>query len=342
MDSISQIVLGAAVGEAVCGKRAGNKALYWGALAGTIPDLDILASPFLDMVGELTFHRSITHSFFFAFLVSPLLGWLVKKLYAKDETTCKDWTLLFFLGFTTHALLDSFTTWGTQLFYPFSSYGVAFHTIFVIDPLYTVPFLICTVAVLFYSRKDRRRRYWNYAGLILSCGYLMITVVNKLAVNQVFEKALNHQGVQFSRYSTKPTPFNTLLWNVTAEADSGYYIGYYSFLDKDQQIDFRYFPRNQHLLEPYLPNAKLQRLLDVTTGYYVVEKSGDSLQIKDLRFGQLDGWGAAKEDFTFVYTVTREDNGELSFSQKPNDMKKARELLGNLTKRIAGKENFAE
>ncbi|MFN6943781.1 MAG: metal-dependent hydrolase, partial [Cytophagaceae bacterium] len=94
MDSITQIVLGAAVGEAVCGKRAGNKAIIWGAVAGTIPDLDVLAAPFQDLVQQLSFHRGITHSILFAVVTAPIFGYLLKKLHRKDETTFRDWILL--------------------------------------------------------------------------------------------------------------------------------------------------------------------------------------------------------------------------------------------------------
>ena len=46
MDSLTQIVLGAAVGEAVLGKKIGNWAIFWGAIAGTVPDLDVFLSYF--------------------------------------------------------------------------------------------------------------------------------------------------------------------------------------------------------------------------------------------------------------------------------------------------------
>lgn len=335
MDSLTQIVLGAAVGEAVCGRRAGNKALVWGAVAGTIPDLDILAGPFMDMVDELRFHRSLTHSFLFALLASPLFGFILHKIYKHGEATFKDWTLLFFLGFTTHALLDSFTTWGTQLFYPFSDYGVAFHTIFVIDPLYTLPFLACLIMVLFYNKRDDRRRKWNRAGLIISSAYLMLTVVNKLIAGTVFEESMQAQNIPYIRYSTKPTPFNSILWNITAETKDGFYIGYYSLLDNDKAVDFRFYPKQHTLLQPYRHYEKLQKLLRLTNGYYTVEQNKDTFYINDLRFGQLDGWGEAKEGFTFVYIMKPVQDG-LTFSQKPNDLKKARGLMGNLFDRVLG------
>lgn len=337
MDSLTQIVLGASVGEVVCGRKAGNKALLWGAVAGTIPDLDILASPFLDTVGELYYHRSITHSILFAVVVAPLLGALLNRFYKNDLTNFKDWTLLFFWGFITHVLLDCFTTWGTKVFYPFSDYAVSFHNIFVIDPLYTVPFLICIIVVLFYSRTDQRRKYWNYAGLIISSTYMLITLVNKQLANSVFEENLERENISYLRYSSKPTPFNTILWSVTAETDSGYYIGYYSLLDNNQEVDFSYFEKNHSELRPFMGNEKLQRLLQITEGYYTVNRSGDSLLIHDLRFGQLDGWGEGKEGFTFTYVI-REKEDALAFSQLPNDMSKARGLLDDLWNRIKGEE----
>ncbi len=335
MDSLTQIVLGASVGEAVCGKRAGNKALLWGAVAGTIPDLDVLANPFQDLVQQLTFHRSLTHSLLFAILISPVFGLIPKRLHTKSQASYKDWTLLFFLGLITHALLDCFTTWGTKVFYPFSDYAVSFQNIFVIDPLYTLPFIICVGMVFFYDRKDPRRRYWNDAGLLLSSAYLLVTLLNKHVANDIFQESLEAQQIDYSRFSSRPTPLNSLLWSATAETEEGYYIGYYSLLDEEQEVSFSFFPKNHQLLSPYVSDEKLQELLQMTEGYYIVDQQQDTLLVKDLRFGQLDGWGEAREDFTFVYQVVPE-NGQLTFSQKPNNIKKARELMGALWQRIMG------
>jgi inner membrane protein len=337
MDSLTQIVLGAAVGEAVCGKKLGNHAILWGAVAGTIPDLDVLASPFQDLVQQLTFHRSITHSIFFAIVMSPIFAWIFHSWYKKQKASYIDWFLLFFLGFTTHALLDCFTTWGTKVFYPFSSYAVSFHNIFVIDPFYTLPFLLCIIVVMFYKKNDRRRQNWNYAGILLSSSYMLFTLVNKFTVNKVFENNFEVQKIEYLKYSTKPTPFNAILWSATAETKTGYYIGYYSLLDDNKHVAFNYFPKNHVLLSKYQSNDKLQTLLSITEGYYTVIQTGDTIFINDLRFGQLDGWGEGNEGFTFVYQVVNR-NGELHFNQKPNDLKKARALMGDLWRRVLGNE----
>ena len=148
MDSLTHIVLGAAIGEAVLGKKIGRKAMLWGALADTIPDFDVFAYPCVSDAQQLLVHRGITHSFFFIILMAPLLGWLFSKWFKKSEVSWKQWTLLFFLGMFTHVLIDSMTSYGTGWFEPFSSYRVSFNTIFVADPFYTIPFLVCVLIAL--------------------------------------------------------------------------------------------------------------------------------------------------------------------------------------------------
>ena len=166
MDSLTQIVLGAACGEAILGKKIGNKALLFGAIGGTIPDLDVYigAQFFANEIDAMLFHRGFMHSILFSILGAFLFGWLFFKLYnflsRKQITTQKDWTLLFFWALFTHPILDAFTPYGTQLFAPFSNYRVAFNTIAVADPAYTLPFLICIIILMFFKRTSFKRRRW--------------------------------------------------------------------------------------------------------------------------------------------------------------------------------------
>lgn len=127
MDSLSQIVLGAAVGEVMLGKKIGNRAMLWGGIAGTIPDLDVLSSPFLTPLQGLVFHRGISHSLFFAVTFSFIISYFVKKYYDSNLYSRKDIRILasvlstffllsFFLGIIyIFYFLDS-TSWKTILF----------------------------------------------------------------------------------------------------------------------------------------------------------------------------------------------------------------------------------
>ena len=74
MDSITHLALGAAIGEAVLGRRVGRKAAMWGAVCGTIPDLDVFI-PHADAVAAITYHRSFSHSLIILALFAPLMAW---------------------------------------------------------------------------------------------------------------------------------------------------------------------------------------------------------------------------------------------------------------------------
>jgi inner membrane protein len=321
MDSLTQIVLGAGIGEVILGKKVGNKAVLWGGIIATIPDLDVIPTIWMDSVGRLSFHRGFSHSLAFFFLASPIFGWLLHKFYQKHEAGWRDWTIFSFWVLFTHALLDCFTSWGTQLFWP-HPYRVAWNTIFVVDPLYTVPFLITIVWLMFYNRESKMRQRINYAGLIISSVYLMLTVVNKQMVNNAFEQGLSSSHIDFERYSTKPTPFNNILWFAVAETKEDYCIGYYSFFDRDKEIDFGHHKKNHELLHELAADDKLQTLLYISNGYYAVENLDDSLLFHDLRFGQAINPKTGKGDFVFSFFLKKNatnSDPKVEITQKPRN-----------------------
>ena len=174
MDSLTQIVLGASVAEATLGKKIGNKAIVLGAIAGTIPDLDIVTRFFVDDLTASVMHRGFSHSLIFPFIAAPILAWILNKIYSKFQNVSYfDWLKMFFLAILTHPLLDAQTTWGTQLFWPFE-WRVAIENIFIIDPIYTIPFLIFLILTAFQDRLSRKRKLYNSLGLIISLSLIHI------------------------------------------------------------------------------------------------------------------------------------------------------------------------
>ena len=186
MDSLTQIVLGASVGELVLGKKIGNKAILWGAVAGTIPDLDVLLRYFTDETAT-EMHRGFSHSIVFAVLIAPLLAWIANKLNQKlNHVSFIDWCKLFFWSTVTHPMLDAHTTWGTQFFWPFN-YRLAYKNIFVIDPLFTFPFLIFLIITMTLKKEHPKRALFNKIGLSLSSSYLILTLIFKWVSFQEFK-----------------------------------------------------------------------------------------------------------------------------------------------------------
>ena len=339
MDSVTQIALGAAVGEAVLGKKVGNKAVLWGAVAGTIPDLDVIPGYFMDTVARLDFHRGFSHSILFCLILAPILGTLAAKIHPQENASSqRDWTRLLFLSLLTHPVLDCFTTWGTQLFWPFD-YRVAFKNIFVIDPLYSLPLIVCVIWLLFKGRGSQIRRKINIIGLSLSSGYLLLTLVNKQIMQQNFENALTAQNIKYSRYSTQPTPANNILWAATAETVDGFYVGYHSFLDNHQGTPFLHLKKNHQLLGEMAENEKVKKLIALTRGYFTVESNMSGLTINDLRFGLINGWAPGPRSLVFSYNLEVSEsntNQELVISRKRGSINFSRAMLKQFWMRIKG------
>lgn len=331
MDSLTQIVLGAAVAEAVLGRKIGNKAIFYGAIAGTIPDLDVIASNFTDTVTALEVHRGFTHSVLFSVFFAPIFGFIVSKL--EKHKNFKDWTLLFFLGFITHPILDAHTTWGTQLFWPFEN-RLAFKNIFVVDPLYTIPFLVFVILTMIQKKEAPKRKTYNKLGLIISTSYLILTLVLKGITYKTFTKELAKQNITYSDIATKPTALNTILWTANVATKDVFLIGHYSFFDKSP-VAFSSYPKNHHLLGNLIHHPKTKRMIAIAKGWYTVNKINDILYFNDLRFGTLSLQPNA-ENFVFKYKIEVDANGTPFFNEVEKDSKDAKALLPELWARIKG------
>jgi inner membrane protein len=332
MDSLTQIVLGAAVGEATLGKKAGNKALFYGAIAGTIPDLDVFVGRLTDTITAIEWHRGFSHSIVFCIVMSPLLGWLVNKIERKSNLGWKLWAFLFFWGLFTHSLLDVFTTWGTQLFWPLD-FRLAFNSIFVIDPFYTLPFLILTSITLFKKKGSKIRTNINRFSLFLSSFYLINTLVVKSFVNMKFESALEEQGIEYKKLSSRPAPFSVLLWNTNIETEDAYLIGDYSFFDT-QPIKFTTYPKNRSASAEIESYQNVQRLIDISKNWYIINKVDAQWVFNDLRFGlipQMNG----EPYFAFSYILDEKD-GKIYATEVEKTRDDAEYVLETLISRIKG------
>jgi inner membrane protein len=336
MDSLTHIVLGAAIGEAVLGKKIGRKAMLWGALADTIPDFDVFASPCVTQAQQLLIHRGITHSFFFVLLMSPLLGWLFSKLFKKSEVSWKSWTWLFFLGMFTHVLLDSLTAYGTGWFEPFSDYRVSFNTIFVADPFYTLPFLTCVLVALIAKNGSQKRVQWNKAGLWISGMYLIFTIVNKWHVHDVMKTSFDKKNEIADNFITTPTPLNNFLWMAYSHDSLGAWIGYYSVFDKSNDVEYHRVNRNDSLLKPFASDESVLLLKRFSQGHYVISQEDTTVYFNDIRFGQMAGWDNSDASFPFSYAMNKSSDNSMALNRGKFKVPLS-EVFSSLVTRIKGK-----
>jgi inner membrane protein len=333
MDSVTQIVLGAAVGEKILGKKLGNKALLYGAIAGTIPDLDVYVGKLFDPITAIEIHRGFSHSVLFFVLLSPLLGWLTSRIEQKRGVNFKQATWFWFLGLLTHALLDAFTTWGTQLFYPLDI-RLSLHSIFVIDSLYTLPFLFCLLMVFRFRRNNPKRRKWNNLGLIISASYLMLTVLVQQVVRLKFEDALKRNNIEYTRKIVKPSPFNIILWNTVVETEKGYYIGDYSFFDS-QPIGFDFYPKQEELIAEIESAKVIGQLQWISEGWWLITEKEGKLFLNDIRFGLLSA-DRKNPEFAFSYELIGRGDSVQAVEVTNKSKGRAKQLLRDLWERIKG------
>ena len=284
MDSLSQLALGAAVGVAVMGRRTAVwKAAMWGGIAGTLPDLDVLLDHG-DPIRNMVLHRAETHALFWLTLFSLPLGAAVARLHG-EWAQWRRWWLALLLVLVTHPLLDAMTVYGTQLALPFSDHPFGVGSVFIIDPLYTLPLLVGAGWAL-GSGGSRRGLKANAAGLVLSTAYLAWGVVAQQQVDAVARQSLAAQGIAAERVLVTPTAFNSLLWRVVAVAGEHYHEGFYSLLDAQPQLSFDRFDRGAALAAELQGVDGVQRIATFSKGFYKLRHDGKLVLMSDLRMGQ--------------------------------------------------------
>lgn len=276
MDSLTHIALGAAVGTAVLGRRVGARAAVWGAVCATLPDLDVLVSHG-DPVRDFTYHRAESHSLFWLTLLAPVLAILPAWLHRAARAGFRHWWLLVWLALVTHPLLDAFTVYGTQLLLPFSDYPVGIGSVFIIDPLYTVPLAVGVIAALRLQRRNPdRARHWNAVGLALSALYLGWSVAAQSHVQGIVHRTLEAGPLAASPVLVTPAPFNTLLWRVVVMDDDGYLEGFRSLLDEDPRVALVRHGSAPGLIAPLGDDWAMRRLAWFSKGFYGVSANEDA------------------------------------------------------------------
>ncbi|GAA6131881.1 metal-dependent hydrolase [Halopseudomonas sabulinigri] len=234
MDSVTQVVLGASIQGAMLGRWQGRKALVYGGLLATLPDMDVLLD-YGDAVADMTYHRGFSHSLFVLAALATAMALVIRRFGPRAAYSGRRLWLTLLLVLCTHPLLDSFTSYGTQLFWPLDTPPVAISSIFIIDPLYTLPLLAAMLVGLCFGLRRSGLR-WQYAGLALSSLYLASTLGGKWMAESQLQQALQAQGIEAQSTFSSPTPFNTLLWRVVAIDGDQYYEGLVSWLDSQPPV----------------------------------------------------------------------------------------------------------
>jgi inner membrane protein len=284
MDSLTQAVLGGAVGYAVLGNKVGRKAAIYGAILGTLPDLDVFL-PYGGEVEAFTYHRGFSHSLLVHLLISPLLVWVITTCHQGTALYKKHWFWMVLLCLSTHGILDSFTVYGTQLLWPITEYPFAVSNLFIIDPIYTLPLLIAFVVVLLPNIQPKSASKINMLALAISSLYLCWSLAAKVYIDDKVAIALNDRQIKANHYLSTPAPFSTLLWRILIMSDGQYYEGYVSVFDSVSDVSLDVYDSSDYLLENIQDAWGVQRLQWFTKGFYSVKQDENNIVLSDLRMG---------------------------------------------------------
>ena len=337
MDSITHIVVGACIGELFLGRKLGRRAMLWGALAQSAPDVDAIAHLWTGPAEGLLVHRGFTHSILFCAFITPLFAMAAARWHRPRNIPFPRFLWFFGVEVFGHILLDGLNSYGTGWFEPFSQVRISLNLIFVADPFFSIGPGIAALVLLLLKSK-RARAAWAIGGVAWCGAYLLYCESNKMMIEREVHTLLRQQEVRYTRTFITPTALNNWLWYVVAEDDKGYHIGYRSVFDTSDTLELRYFPRNDELLRPLDHHADLALLLRFSQGYYTVEEQTDGLVFNDLRFGQIMGWRDPDGAFTFHWSLDHAEDNDLVI-QRGRFAGWDKGALGSLVRRIGGRDH---
>ena len=311
------MLLGAAIGQTCFSHKLGRRAAWWGAVGGTIPDLDVVVIPFLGRIGEFLYHRGPTHSLVFGPVVGPLLGYAVWRWYRraqrKDGTEeaspvailgarslLPAWIGLFVLVLMTHPLLDIFTTYGTVLFWPFSDARIALNGVAITDPAYSFILIFALLIGSWYRARPAIAMRVGAFALALSTAYLFYALSIHHRTEAFVANQLRSEGIATENVKAYPTILQPYLRRIVVRTPDTVRVGFVSMW-KPQRIEWSEFSEDEH---PFV-----QRLRDTEDGQVfewfamgqtvsTVRTNDDEIVIEldDIRYGFPDAprygiWG---------------------------------------------------
>lgn len=301
MDSITHLFYGGAIAAAIAPRGHRRAALLAGAALNTLPDLDVIPLRlFADPVAEMTCHRGLTHSW----LVLPFVAWAIWAFFKRrggwvaQEPTRWFWAIL--LCLMAHPLIDSFTVYGTQLFWPLPMQPLMWSSLFIIDPLFTLPWLVACV-VAWFARERVLAQRALVVGITLGVAYVAWSLTAKWMIEREADRALARIGLGAAPRFSVPMPFNTLLWRVVAMTPQGFVEGERSLVADRGDIRFRAYPSDTLALAAVRDFKVVQRLTWFNHGFQKAETYEDKLVLSDLRMG-------SEPDYTFRFAVAKHNS----------------------------------
>ncbi len=327
MDSATQFILGASLAGVTLGRTLGPRALLLGGALGTLPDLDSFI-PMGNAIDDMTYHRGFSHSVIVLTLVSPFIAALLTKTIGALNGAFKHTLFAVWLCLVTHPMLDALTTYGTQILWPFGNSPpglspVAFPTVFIIDPIYTLTLL--AGVVMFWRRRERGLRFLAIS-ILAATAYLGIGALGHLSVKA---RAESHPAFQGKAVHVQPSPFNILGWQVLGVDETEFVSALTGIAPSCDVVPVVRGLRNAKAQNAEGLSNSVERLEWFTDGFFNYRQEGESLIMSDMRIG-------FSPSFVFSFKIA-EKNGDLFQGVEPERHRSdspRTEAVGRLLSRV--------
>lgn len=321
MDTVTQMLFGAVVAQAGFRRRLGRRAIVAGAVLASVPDFDIAVGWIGDTFTVWQHHRGLTHALIFAPLAGPLLGWLLWRFDRGSRTDpepgrLRAWIWLAIIVLFTHPLIDLFTSYGTQLLWPFSNTRFAINALPIVDPVYSLILIFAVLVGAFARRGVSLAVNTAATALLLIFAYSLAGWAINTRVEAIAREDFGRPGM----VTAYPMLFQPYYRRVVAETGNGAHIGYYSVLNPGP-IEWRELAMASG---PEVEAVKATREAQIFTWFamdrvlWLAEpiEGGTRIEGVDLRYG-LPGsdfgfWGVRAD-------VTAQGVGPVTAFSRPRD-----------------------
>ncbi len=209
MDPLTHAVSGAVLARALPARPLPARKLALLMLLAMAPDADIALEALSD-VAYLQYHRGVTHSL----LMLPLWVWLLHALIRRCAGGVPPWLIA--AAIALHILLDLITSFGTMILAPVSDWRATLDLVFIVDPLFTLCFLL---PLLLSALWKRHARTLAMLSLALAAGYIALAAWNHHRAISLARACLPEGATALAAL---PLPFSPFHWQVIANTKNSY------------------------------------------------------------------------------------------------------------------------
>ncbi len=311
MDSVTHILIGGAIGNAIAGKKLGRHAIWLGALAKTAPDFDVFFTSQKNPISYICNHRAYSHALPIQLLAACIIAYICNAITKKKHGYTM-WFALWLVCFWCHSLLDTCTNFGTRLLLPFSKTAFSTYTISVADLFYTIPLLVLFTILCIAKNNSILRLRTTQILLGYAVLYVTATFVNKNMFEKKFIQSLQAQHIAYNHFISNPVILNNFMWYGMARNDSTIFISEHTLFDNTKAIHWSVYPMQRSLLDSFDDcNKQVEVLNWFSNGYTLARRDKDTLLYYAIKFGRtnLDSMLTDKETFGFYYKLYKDSTG---------------------------------